>query len=111
MANIHGGVQTTVTTLNMPSFMVDVVNVPVAGTPVNLPSTPVPDGSDTVIHARQTNGNKRIYIANSSANALLSAKRLELRSGESVVLAITNLDAVWVNASGNNTEVDVIVEQ
>jgi hypothetical protein len=111
MANLHGGVQTTVSTINLPTFLTEVHTVVTAGTPVNPPSTPIPDGVQIVIHSRQTNGSKRLYVANSSANALLPNNRLELRTGESVVLALTNLNAIWLNSSGNNTEADIIAEQ
>ena len=111
MANIHGGVQTTVTTLNLGAFLVDVVTVAAAGTPQQLTATPIPDGATAVFRAHTGNGNKRIYLANSSANALLATKRIELKSGENVTLSITNLDLVWIDASANSAKLEVLVEQ
>lgn len=103
-------VQTTVVTPNQPSFRIEVINVPAAGTPVQLPDISIPDNIDVVIKAKTNNGNKRIYLANSSANCADPTKRIELRAGESIGLAIVNSNLIYIDASANNVAIELIAE-
>ncbi len=111
MARIIGGVQSVVTFPNFSTFSAQVINVPTAGTPIQLPSIIIPEGASLFIRSRLENGNKRIFVADSSANALLSANRLTLRAGEGIELRVQNANAVWIDASANGTEVELFVEQ
>jgi hypothetical protein len=111
MGRIVGGVQSVVTFPNYATFSAQVINIPSAGTPVQLPSIVIPDGASLFVRARLENGNKKVFLANTSANALLAANRLTLRSGEGVELNIQNADGIWVNSSANNVEVELFVEQ
>ncbi len=96
---------------NFPSFTALVVNVPTANTAVQLPDTPIPDGAVLGLRAKITNGPRRIFLANSSANVLLSGSRIELRSGESVELRLHNLNAIWIASNQNNADLEILVEQ
>lgn len=111
MANIIGGTQQTVTWLNAPGFVVDVVNVPTSGTPVNLPAHAVPDGFDVVIRAHRQNGAKIVYLAAASLDTADPTKRIDLKTGEVVTIRITNTNAIWIDASANNAKVEVLIEQ
>lgn len=112
MAKIFSsGVQQTVVTPNNPTFKAQVVTVPAAGTPVNLPNIPIPDGVDLTIRAKATNGKNLIFVSDSSANAALPAARLTLAAGESVGLAVQNANAVWIDGSLNGVSVEIMVEQ
>jgi hypothetical protein len=110
MAKIFGSaIQSTVVTPNQPTFRVEVITVPLAGTPVQLPDISIPDGVEIAIRALQ-NGARRVLLANSSANTGISTKRTELRSGEAIGLALTNTNLIWIDATGNNTSIEIIIE-
>lgn len=113
MAKFYGGGVNSITApfANEPSFITEKVTVVTAGTPVNLPSILIPDGRELTIRAKVSNGKKLIYVANSSANALLAASRVELAAGEGVGLFVTNANAVWINSNANNQDVELLVEQ
>lgn len=111
MAKIFGSaVQTTVVTPNQSVFRVEVINVPSAGTPIQLPDIAVPDGIDIVIKAKTSNGGKRIYVADSSVNCGNAAKGAELRAGESIGLALINTNLVFIDASHNNAAIELLLE-
>jgi diacylglycerol kinase family enzyme len=111
MAKIFSSaIQTTVITPNQNNFRIEVIAVPVGGTPVQLPDIPVPDGVDTVIKAKTTNKSKIIYIANSIANCAIITKRAELRAGEAIGLSITNTNLIYIDASANDAEIELILE-
>ena len=103
-------VSATVVTPNQSIFRAEVINVPLAGTPVQLPDIPVPDGVDLVIRAKQSNLFRKIYLSDSALNVVDATKRIELRAGEAIGLSITNANLVWIDASGNNTSIEVLVE-
>ncbi len=107
---LTGGIQSAVTTLNQPQFRALVAIVVTAGTPVQLPDIPIPDGVKIGIRAKVTNGNKRIFLADSQASVGLANFRIELRAGEAIALAITNTNLIWIDASGNNTAIEILVE-
>jgi hypothetical protein len=70
----------------------------------------VPEGFAVVIMAKPTNTG-RIFLAGSKANAEDSSKRFDgLTASLAVSLAITNLNAVWINSTVNGDGVSWIVE-
>lgn len=109
MARINGA--ELVVTANASAFAARLVAVPTAGTPVQLPSLLIPDGFSCTVRASENNGTKRIYLSDSSANALDATKRIELRKAGSVELQITNTNLIWIDASANTAEVEILVEQ
>ena len=111
MASILGGVQSVVTLVNFASFLAQVVTVAASGTPVQLPSVVVPDGASVTIRAKVDNNNKKIYLADSSANTALASNRLVLRAGESVEMRLQNINSVWIDSNSNGAQVEVLAEQ
>lgn len=111
MAKIFSSsVQQTVSIPNQSQFRVEIVNVPLSGTPVQLADIPIPDGVDVVLKAKTNNGAKRIYVANSALNCADPTKRMELRAGESIGLAVINANLIFIDSSANNAAVELIVE-
>ena len=97
---------------NNTDFTVSVTTIAVAGTPQQLPSIVVPDGRALVVASNVGNDIKKVvYVADSSANALLPAARATLSPGNSVRLFVDNADKVWVDTNLSGQKVDVIVEQ
>jgi hypothetical protein len=111
MARIMGGVSSIVTLINYTTFVAKVASVPVSGTPVQLPSVVVPDGAGLSIRALVSNGNKKIYVANSAVDTGIPANRIVLVGGETIELRIQNANSVWIDASHNNLGVELLVEQ
>ncbi len=72
--------------------------VTVAGTPKQLPTYTLPDGMGgfTLTNRRSNSGN--FYIADSSANALLTASRKELVPGQSLDVPIDDPSRLWADA-------------
>ena len=93
------------------SFTALTITIPIAGTPITLPSTTIPLGAVTSLRAKIANKKKVIYIANSISNVVLPAARVALRGGESVALNIDNLNKIIVDAEEDGLEVEVFVEQ
>ena len=110
MANFSGGFDTSPTP-NASAFTALVFTVVTAGTPVNLTALAVPDGFSAVFRAHRSNGNKIIYLANSSVNTADPTKRVELRAGEIVQLTVDDLNLVWIDATANASKLEVAVEQ
>ena len=97
---------------NPSAFEAQVVTVTTAGTPVNLPNLPIPDGATLSVRALRSNGrNGIIYLANSSTNTGSATNRVELRRGEFVNLKISNANLVWIDANNNGLGVEILVEQ
>lgn len=112
MARLSGApYQQVVTFSNFQSFVARVVSVAAAGTPVQLPDIPVPDGAELSIRARITNGFRRVYVSDSPVNATDPATRIELRAGETIGLRVANADVVFVDASANGAAIELLVEQ
>ena len=86
------------------------ITVALAITPQQLPSLIIPAGLKLTIRAAADNGTKKIYIASSSADVLTSATRLVLAKGDVVSLQIVNADVLWVGASANNADIELITE-
>lgn len=96
---------------NQTAFQVQTITVTTAGTPVQGPSIPVPNTVAMAIQNPSSNAsNAVLYIANSSANALLTASRIELKRGESISLYVSNADLVWFNANNNGVVAKILVE-
>jgi hypothetical protein len=110
MADTSMSGSTAIPVANDAAFIVQVTTIPTAGTPVNLASIVVPDGRALVVASEVTN-KKLVYVATSSANALLPALRATLSPGNSVRLFVTNADLVWVDTEENGQKVVAIVEQ
>ena len=101
-----------VLTPNAATFKGVVTTITVAGTPQQLSSIVVPDGRQLTVSSVVTNDPKKlIFVADSSANALLPAARVELRPGNSVKLYVANADAVWVDSDLSGQKVVAVVEQ
>lgn len=111
MARIVGGVQSVVTFPNFTTFKAQVVNIPSAGTPTQLPNIVIPEGATLFIRSRLENGSRRLFVSDSAANVALPASRITLRSGEGIELNVQNANTIWVDCSANNTEVELMVEQ
>ena len=94
---------------NLATFTALRFTVATAGTPVQLSNTPVPDGFDALVKM-DTGQSGSVFVANSSANALLAANRWELKKGDAVSLGVNNLNAIWINSTNNNRDVFVIFE-
>lgn len=111
MARIIGGIQSVVTFPNFTTFTAQVVTVAAAGTPVQLPSIVIPEGATLSVRARVDNNNKKILLADTSANTGIANNRLTLRAGEGVELRVQNANAVWIDASNNGAQVELLIEQ
>ncbi len=71
---------------------------------------PIPDGSKVTVQAKKANTGT-IYIANSSDNALTtSTNNFSLTANESVEIQVSNLSAIWINASVSGEGVQIIYE-
>ena len=96
---------------NQTAFQVQTVTVVTAGSPVQGPSIPVPNTVAVALQNPSTNPNNTVlYVANSSANALLPASRIELKRGESVSLYISNTNLIWIDSSSNGATAKLLVE-
>lgn len=102
-------VQTTVVTPNNATFTAQQITV--GTTPLQLPNIPIPDGVTLVLKSYAGNGNKRLFVSDSGTNVGTAATRIELRSGESVGLAVQNANAVFVLASAAGTILEILAEQ
>ena len=97
--------------LNQAAFQVQTVTVVTAGTPVQGPSIPVPNTVAVAIQNPSTNANNTVlYVANSSANALLPASRMELKRGESIALYISNVNLIWIDSNNSGATAKLLVE-
>ena len=91
-----------------PAFAVGETTVAAAGTPVQLPDTPVGQGCDLVIKAKKTNQGY-IKVGQSSAEAL--AGKFILEPNEAIKLRIDNASKVWIDAEVSGDKASLIVEQ
>lgn len=95
----------------METFITGRKAVTTAGTPVKLGTNPVPNGVKLVIKARYQNTG-RIYISNSSANALNSAGvAYELGADQTVSVDVDNLNDIWIDSDVNGEGVEYIFER
>lgn len=114
MALINASEQATTVTANIPNagtFTVQVETVTTAGTPVQAAALAVPSNHAVSIQNSPTNASNAIlFVANSSANALLSTARVQLSRSQSVVLNVDNLNDVWLNSNINGVTATLVVE-
>jgi len=53
---------------------------------------------------------RRLYVANSSANALDATKRISLSAGQNITLQVDNANLTWFNSSHNGVKAFLLVE-
>lgn len=82
---------------NQPTFAVNQVVVPTPGTAVQFQPQAVPNGFQIFIRALIAN-NGTIYIGPDAATAQNHAIATPLEPGAFIELALTNVDAVWIDA-------------
>ena len=114
MADANIGSPTVITEPqpNATAFVVSVTTLVTAGTPVQLGSLAVPDGRALVVaSALENDPKKKLYVATSSANALLPANRVSLSTGGSVRLFVSNADLVWIDGDLSGLKAVALVEQ
>ena len=95
---------------NLNTFTVRLVTLVTPGTPVQGPDVTVPHGYAVVVRMRRHAGSPLGYVADSSANAS-STNRSVLRDNDAILLYVTNLSAIWVDADTATTVFELIVEQ
>lgn len=115
MASINTGATLVppveVTVPNQPAFSVSQVTIGTAGTPVQGPALPIPANVALAIQADPAMASsRRLYIANSSANALDATKRITLSAGQTITLSVTDANLVWFNGSHNGVAALLLVE-
>jgi hypothetical protein len=114
MAFINASEAATSVTANIPNsatFTVQQETVTTAGTPVNAAALAVPfDRAVTIQNSPLNSSGDLLYIANSSANALLPAARVQLKRSESLVLNVDNFSDIWLNSQNNGTKAVLVVE-
>lgn len=114
MALINASEPVTVSSVNIPNspaWRVQSETVATAGTPIQAAALSVPNDRAVTIQNSPTNGNNAIlYVANSSANALLASARVQLSRSQSVVLNVDNLNQIWLNSNNNGVVALLIVE-
>ena len=89
---------------------IEVINVPLAITPVQGGAVTVGEGTQIAIRASRDNGRKEIYVAKSSADALDPTKRIVLKGGESISMTLDNLNLLWFGAEVDDLNVEVFFE-
>lgn len=88
-------------TANRGAFFTTQKNVTTAGTPVNCSAQAIPNGFALSIKAKSSNTQK-IYVGNSSANALSSNNVAYILSpGETARLFVTNANLIWLDSDVN----------
>ena len=96
---------------NSATFTVQQETVATAGTPVQAAALAVPTDRAVAIQNSPTNAsNAVLYVANSSANALLATARVQLSRSQSIVLNVDNLSDVWLNSNNNGVTATLVVE-
>jgi len=101
----------TATIPNSPTFTVRQETVVTAGTPVQAAALAVPfDRAVTVQNSPTNAANAVLFVANSSANALLATARVQLTRSQSLVLNVDNLDDIWLNSNNNGVTATLVVE-
>ena len=81
-----------------------------AGTPEQLTDYFIPSDLELVIAARRLNtGN--MYLADSSANALLTGSRKVLVPSQSTTLQIDRTNKVWFDGDNSSDRIEVTVQR
>lgn len=101
----------TATIPNSTTFTVRQETVATAGTPVQAAALAVPfDRAVTIQNSPTNSANAILFVANSSANALLATARVQLARTQSLVLNVDNLDDIWLNSNVNGVTATLVVE-
>lgn len=95
---------------NATSFLYFSLAITAAGTPEQLTQYFIPSDLEVVVTARRAN-TQSIYLANSSANALLTAARKVLVPGQSVSMQIDDTSKVWFDADNTNDRIEITVQR
>lgn len=112
MALINASEVTVTPSPNSPTWTVQTETVVTAGTPVQAASLAVPSERGVTVQNSPLNSNNALlYVANSSANALLPGNRVQLSRSQSIVLKVDNLNDIWLNSSSNGVQATIVVEQ
>ncbi len=83
--------------------------VAIASTAEQFPAQAIPTGYSVVIKGLDANTNK-VHVAKSAADAQVDANAYELGAGQFLILKITNLNLLWLNANVNGQGVTFAVE-
>jgi len=84
-------------------------NVTTSGTPVNLGSQSLPIDTTVILKAKSTNTGT-ITVGYNSATALNSGTgHFKLAANESVELAVSNLNQIWIDSTANGEGVEILV--
>lgn len=81
-----------------------------SGTPEQLTQYFIPADLEVVLVSRRSNtGN--IYLANSSANALLTASRKVLTPSQSTPMQVDDTSKIWFDADNTTDRIEVTVQR
>ena len=94
---------------NKAALFTDIVTVPTAGTAVQLPAQTVTDGFEIVIKALNSN-TAPVHLADSATKAQVDADSYQLQPSEFVVVKLSNVNELFVDANVNGEGVTIVVE-
>ncbi len=94
---------------NQPTFACNQVPVPSPGTAVQLDTQAVPNGFQIFVRALVAN-NGTIYVGPDAATAQNHVVATPLEPGAFLELALTNVDAIWIDADTATDGVSWTVE-
>ena len=94
-----------------PEALIRRVEVVTAGTAVQGPSIPIPDGVVTVIRQRRSTGTRNGYIAVNEHDVSSTQLRTETQNADVVGLRVSNWNKLWFDAGTSGTEFELIAEQ
>ena len=95
---------------NATSFLYFSLAITSAGTPEQLTQYFIPADLEVVLTSRRSNSGN-FYLANSSANALLTASRKVLIPGQSTTLQVDDTNKVWFDADNTADRLEVTVQR
>ena len=95
---------------NATSFLFFSKAITAAGTPEQLTQYFIPSDLEVVIVARRSNSGN-MYLADSSANALLTASRKVLIPGQSTTMQVDDTNKIWFDGDNPNDRLEVTVQR
>lgn len=95
---------------NATSFLYASFAITVAGTPEALTQYFIPADLQVVLTARRGN-TQSIYLANSSANALLTGSRKVLIPGASTTLDVDDTSKIFFDADNNSDRLELTIQR
>jgi len=95
---------------NATSFLYFSLAITSAGTPEQLTQYFIPADLEIVLIARRSN-TQLMYLANSSANALLTASRKVLSPGQSTTIDLDDTSKLWFDADNTSDRLEVTVQR